>query len=267
MPFIWTLIIIIIMIFKKIAFYLDFNYNLIMRLKNKAFSLLEILVSFFIISLLFLLGMKFYNEQREKNNIRLAQSELIEVVKYANMAKNTDGYYHQFLYQMGYTPDGVITTAIGTGAVNSAPCCNKYPALGTSPCAKQIGSKPSYNISNGQTCGMGYICTGSDCKFGQCEGSCTCEGSKGVEHYTYYNCKNDSLNIATNNIQICNDSSYRYNRSCIPASGLSFPSTFTKCAPSPATWCNCNSFMAGAKSNSFAEEITLNHNSQLCIKK
>ena len=241
-----------------------------MTLKNKAFSLLELLVTFFIIALLILFGMKFYNEQREKNAITLAKSEVIEVIKYANMAKNTDGYYHQFLYQMGYTPDGVITTAVGTGAGNSAPCCNKYPALGTSPCVKQIGAITSYNISKGQTCGMGYICK-TGCKFGQCEASgsgCTCEGSKGVEHYTYYNCKNDSLNKATNNIQICNDSNYRYHgSSCIVPAGFSFPSTFTKCAPSPSTWCNCNNFMAGAKSNSFAEEITLTHNSQLCVKR
>ena len=187
---------------------------------------------------------------------------MIEVLKYAKMAKTSDGGYHQFLYQMGYTPKGKINSIVGTQADNTAPCCNKYPPLGDATCTKTIGSAQSYTISSGQTCGEGFICK-TGCRFGQCDSSsCNCEGEIGaVESYSYYNCKNDSLNTATTNKLIC-EAYFKCDTDSLP---VSF-SSFNNCPPSPSAWCDCNNFMVGAKSNFFEREITLNHNNQLCIK-
>ena len=173
------------------------------------------------------------------------------------MAKIADGAYHQFLYQMGYTPHGKIIVAVGTGAGSSNPCCSNYPNLGVSPCVKSIGGPPppSYTISGGESCGLGFIC--NTCKLGQCPDgqTCNCNSQAIDQHYTYYNCKNDALNKATNNIQICDNQSPT---PCIKPSSLpSFPSSFSNCTPSPSTWCDCNNFMAGAKSHLFDEEVTL----------
>ena len=239
-----------------------------MNLKNHAFSLIELLTTVTIIVLLLFFGVKFYTEQKEQSNIRIAQSEMIEVLKYAKMAKTVDIGYHQFLYQMGYTPKGIITSIVGTGASGTAPCCSNYPALGHATCTKNKGSVRTYQISTGESCGPGFICT--NCELGVCPaggGNCTCRGEQAVESYTYYNCQNDSLNSATYNLQICNDGTYGETcETSLAPSVSSFPS-FSKCPPGGGGWCNCNKFVVGAKSNFFAEEITLNHNNKLCIKK
>ncbi|MDE0092534.1 MAG: type II secretion system protein, partial [Oligoflexia bacterium] len=170
--------------------------------KNKAFSLIELLVTLVIIGVLSLFGIKLYTEQKKNNIIRMTQAEMTEVLKYAKMAKITDGGYHQFLYQMGYTPKGKIFSAVGTRASNTAPCCRPsasndpygYPSLGTSPCVRTIGSANSYTISQGQSCGMGFICCNNStcassnrCELGRCNSSsCTCAGQNSVKSYTYY---------------------------------------------------------------------------------
>ena len=231
-------------------------------LNNKAFSLIELLVIVIIMVILVTVGARFYNDSKKKNYITTAQTELVGVLQYANLTKQVDRWYHQFIYQMGYTPKGILTVIVGTGASNSVPCCSNYPALGTTPCQKSGGSANSYNIGKDENCGVGFICT-SGCNFGKCNSSsCTCQGEGAFETYSYYNCKNDSLNKATNNKLICDDSGY--NENCdstqLPAS---FPA-FSKCVTS--TWCNCNSFTAGAKSKSFDYEVTLNHENKLCAK-
>ena len=242
-----------------------------MSFKKHAFSLIELLITIAIISLLLFMGVKFYSEQKEKSDIRIAQAEMIEILKYAKMAKTTDGAYHQFIYQMGYTPKGKITSVIGT-ASRTTPCCNTtanaYPSLGTSPCSKSQGTVRSYNITAGERCGPGFICNG--CDLGSCPtgSTCSCQGEQAYKTYSYYNCRNDSLNKATYNMEICKDSNY--NEECDISSDhlyTSFPS-FSKCTPSPSTWCDCDNFMVGAKSKkSYSQELTLNHENKLCSKK
>ena len=265
-----------------IDFFIFFNYSYSMTLKNKAFSTIEMLMTFAIAALLFLIGARFYNEQKKDNDIRMTQAEMTEALKFVQMAKQMDGGYHQFLYQMGYTPKGKIIAIIGTGAGNTSPCCSDYPALGDLTCTKTIGAVVNtYKISGGQTCGEGFICCDTsdsscpgpdNCQFGKCPPgkTCACKGEQAVESYSYYNCKNDSLNNATNNIEICNhyssltppDPDLKCETSSAPAA---FP-TFTKCTPNPTGWCNCDQFMIGAKSNFFKHEITLNHKNNLCIQ-
>ena len=238
-----------------------------MILNNKAFALTELLVTFGIIAVLTLLGVKFYNEHKESNQLKIAQTEAIEVLRLAQMAKQTDGWYHQFLFQMGYTPKGKITSVVGTGASNTSPCCSRYPALGHSSCTKTIGSVQSYQISGGQTCGLGFICT-SGCQLGSCpSGTCTCQGERAVESYSYYNCENDALNKATYNLKICNASNYNNRCDTTKAPSVTTFPTFSKCPPSPSSWCNCNQFMVGVKSNLFKQELTLNNKNLLCVKK
>ena len=165
---------------------------------NKAFSLIELLVTVVIVSILVTVGSKFYIEHREKNYITTAQAELVNVLQHVKIAKQTDGWYHQFLYQMGYAPKGLLTSIVGTGAISSAPCCsgaNGYPSLGSTPCRKSIGSDQIYRIRRNESCSMGFICV-SGCKFGKCNPTlpnttCNCEGDKAFETYTYYNCRND----------------------------------------------------------------------------
>ena len=206
--------------------------------------------------------------------MKATQSELIEVLRFANLAKSADGAYHQFLYQMGYTPKGEFASAVGTNA-GTNPCCNEYPNLGTNPCAKGSQSANSYTLNNsGESCGAGFSCR-NGCNLGVCQSPpCTCQGSATAwAQFTYYNCKNDALNKALTNIQICNAAGYKKTSTnpkgikCSVPSGLAFPSSFTKCTPNPSSWCTCKKFVAGAKSNSFDEEITLDHNGMLCAQK
>ncbi|MCY4320862.1 MAG: prepilin-type N-terminal cleavage/methylation domain-containing protein, partial [Bdellovibrionaceae bacterium] len=156
----------------------NFIYNFYMVIfNNKAFSLIELLVTVGIISILVTFGAKFYNENIEKNYITTAKAELVNVLQYANFANTTDKGYHQFLYQVGYTPKGILTSIVGTGASRSAPCCNAYPALGTSPCQKGQGLTISYPINQNESCSMGFICN-SGCNLGICNiASCNCEMS------------------------------------------------------------------------------------------
>ena len=244
-----------------------------MKLKNQAFSTTELLVTFTIASILVLMGTKAYNEQKKNSNIRITQSEMIEVLRYAKMAKTTDGAYHQFLYQMGYTPKGEVIAIIGTGASDTNHCCHKrnkkYPRLGSSPCST-IGSANNYTINKGETCIEGFRCI-TGCKFGRCESStCTCRGVQAVKNYSYYNCKNDPINKATDNVKICkaypsNDLDLKCDTTDITSTFSTFPS-FTKCKPTPSRWCSCKKFTVGAQSTKFDEELTLNQDNEFCAE-
>ena len=253
-----------------------------MGFNNQAFSLIELLITFVILVILVLMGTKTYNEQKKNSNIRIVQSEMTEVLRYAKMAKTTDGAYHQFLYQMGYTPKGKVIAMIGTGASDTIPCCADYPLPGRSPCAKIIGRPDDndYTITEKEeTCVEGFRCI-TGCKFGQCESPpCTCRGAQAVENYSYYNCKNDPINKATDNVKICeayikntNDPNYDPDLKCDIRSEITNTPTFfsfSNCARKRRRdhgWCTCDLFLVGAKSLKFDEELTLREDNRLCKK-
>lgn len=84
--------------------------------------------------------------------------------------------------------------------------------------------------------------------------------------FQYYNCENSSIETATDNIEICNDSSY--SGSCAIDSGLSALQTadFSNCPPSLSTWCNCFQFTVGAITffDGGKIELSLDHFGKLC---
>lgn len=190
---------------------------------NKGFSLIELLVTIFIIALLMFLGMRAYNEQRAKTYLTWAKSEMNNMAQFMKTARNYDGYYHQYIYAAGYQPKGKVYASVGTAAAPGTNCCNKYPDPGTSPCVK--------------------------------------DGRSG---FLYYNCDNSALHKATDNIEICNNSSY--SGSCQMDSGLSALKTsdFSTCTPSPSTWCNCTNFTVGAITFD-GRELSINELGKLCL--
>ena len=103
---------------------------------NTAFSLLELLVTMTIVIILILMGMRFYNTQKQSSYMSWAKAEMIDISKIMKAAKGYDGYYHQFIYAMGYQPKGKIYASVGTAASPTSICCSQYPDPGTTPCKK-----------------------------------------------------------------------------------------------------------------------------------
>ena len=197
---------------------------------NKAFSLIELLIVVVIIGVLVLIGVQSYNKQRENSYISWARAEMIEIMKLANMAKSYDGAYHQFIYAMGYRPKGKVFASVGTTASDSVSCCDDiYPRLGSSPCAIRYGgiARQAFYSS-----------------------------------YTYYNCKSDALNKATDNIEICKASSGCELQSN-ELKSLDKMGDFDLCR-SPG--CNCNKLRIGSQSPFFSKQLTLNDEGVECMK-
>lgn len=192
------------------------------KIMERAFSLVEVLVTVVIMGILMLLGMRFYSEQKKSSYTTWAKAEMTDIFQLMRTAQSYDDYYHQFIYAMGYRPKGQMLASVGTAADSYTICCDKYPEPGADPCVKNWRS--------------GYL---------------------------YYNCKTDSLNTATDNIEICND--IGYGSSCEILSGLNTLQTgrFSACPPQPVKWCNCDQFTLGGITVS-ARELTLNEQKIFC---
>lgn len=102
---------------------------------NKGISLIELLVTIASVGIMTLVGFRFYTEQKKSTYTAWAKVEMSEISKVMKTAKSYDGYYHQFIYAMGYQPKGKIYASVGTDAGTSI-CCDKYPDPGTDPCKK-----------------------------------------------------------------------------------------------------------------------------------
>ncbi len=107
---------------------------------KKGFSLIELLVSVSIIGLLGSIAIISYGSFHKKTASSWTKSEIAEVVKVMNMAKNSDGYYHQYIYAIGYRPKGKVYASVGTDASSTVNCCSRYPDPGSSPCKKNFKS-------------------------------------------------------------------------------------------------------------------------------
>lgn len=125
--------------------------------KNKAFSLIELLVAIFILSILLFIGSKFYSQQKRSMYVTWTKSEMSDIYKFMNTAKSYDGHYHQYIYAMGYRPKGKVIASVGTVADHSTICCDKYPDPGESPCAKDGTSGYTY-----YNCKSGTLHTATD---------------------------------------------------------------------------------------------------------
>ena len=107
-----------------------------MKTMNRAFSLVEMLVTVVIVGILTLLGLRFYGEQRKSSYTTWAKAEMTSIFQLMETVRSYDGYYHQFIYAMGYRPKGKAFASVGTAADPSTICCNQYPDLGADPCIK-----------------------------------------------------------------------------------------------------------------------------------
>ncbi len=191
---------------------------------SKAFSLVELLVITSILGMLVLVGMRFYNKQKQTGAITWAKVEMIALSRLMKMVKSTDGHYHQYIYAMGYRPKGKLLARVGTAGDPAVICCNKYP-------------NPGGSLSSTMTGG-----------------------------WIYYNYKNDNLNKATDNVEICNDLNYTHKNSCKPGTGVNALATgdFSSCPPTPTTWCDCDQFILGAITLDSNKELSLNHQGAWC---
>lgn len=194
-------------------------------MNKKAFSLIELLITIVIVAIVFLIGFKIYSNYKKNSFVTWAKAEMMDLSRLMEMAKNSDGGYHQFIYAMGYRPEGKIYAAVGTAASDSTICCDKYPDPGTSPCVK--------NWRGG---------------------------------FSYYNCEDDDINKATDNIEICAELNQD---SCAEMNQPEALETadFSTCTPTPADWCDCNLFTVGAavySSGDITTELSINEKGKLC---
>ena len=195
---------------------------------NTAFSLLELLVTMTIVIILILMGMRFYNTQKQSSYMSWAKAEMIDISKIMKAAKGYDGYYHQFIYAMGYQPKGKIYASVGTAASPTSICCSQYPDPGADPCCRKDP--------------LTDACVG----------------------YLYYNCKAGGIHTATDNTEICGFSG----ASCVRASPRLLPlatSRFSTCRPNPTSWCDCEHFTVGAITF-LGQELSINQLGELCEK-
>ena len=194
---------------------------------NKGFSLIELLTVIVIIAVLLIIGVRSYSNQKNKVYVAWAKAEMIEVSKLMKTAKAYDGFYHQYIYAMGYRPKGDILAVVGTAASASDICCDEeYPDPGVSPCEK-----------NGRS---GFL---------------------------YYNCKDTSLDKATDNVDICgpdplsptlyDSCKNKFSLNSLPTAG------FTACPLPPEGWCDCDQFTIGAKTN-FDKKLTITERGTMC---
>lgn len=244
-------------------------------METKGFSIIELLIVVAIIPILALISFKFIGDQQKKNYRTVAQSSMNELMSLMKVAQKNDGGYHQFIYQMGYRPKGILIANIGVKAGNTAPCggSSDYPALGGS-CSKKIGGTAAkFPIAKGERCPEGTknksgTFTGGVC---QSSASCECEEQTSYKTYTYYNCGNSNLDKATDVKTICSDSSYSHKDDCVFKKLPSNPSdldinsstNFGSCNSKAV--CNYNNISLVAISASFDEKMVLSHTGSFCM--
>jgi len=118
------------------------NFKILNKIKimSRAFSLIELLVTVVVIGILTLLGMRFYGEQRKSSHTTWAKTEMADIFQLMKTVQSYDGYYHQFIYAMGYRPKGKALASVGTAADPDTICCSQYPKLNANPCIKNFRS-------------------------------------------------------------------------------------------------------------------------------
>ena len=233
-------------------------------MNKKAFSFIELITVISVISVLSVIGLRSFQEQGQKNRKTMAQQELTSLMSLIKTAQITDKHFHQYIYQMGYRPKGVLIANIGINASGSAPCCSEYPALGSTNCYPYAsGNNDRIPIKKGEKCMSGSKKLFKGLRCSESKG-CECELTRsGDLTYTYYNCGNSGLAKATDALAICDDSSY-------PSNCMWYKNTPDKITSSnfgscePANWCDCNSISAGAVSRGFDEKIVLSSSGTLC---
>ena len=238
-------------------------------MRNKGFSFIELIIIIAIISVLALISMKYFGDQKERAYKTTAQKDMVDLMSLLRVAQKNDGYYHQFIYQMGYRPKGPLIANIGVKADNSAPCgSSSYPALGDAKCSKPIiTSGGSTSIGEGERCPYG---TKNDpptsFKAGICKDpTCTCLSASSYESYRYYNCDDSPLGKATDVLTICSNSGYPYECSFKGGDPSAITSSTSFGACDSKAVCDHDEIALGAISESFSEKLVLHSSGELCI--
>ena len=238
-------------------------------MRNKGFSFIELLVVVAIIAVLALIGMKYFGDQKEGAYRTAAQKNMIDLMSLMKVAQKNDGYYHQFIYQMGYRPKGSLIANIGVKADNSAPCDpSSYPALGTAECSKELSSREDFSIREGARCPYGTKNKPPLGNFnsGICKvAPCNCSSVSSYESYRYYNCDGSPLGKATDVLTICSNSGYSYECSFKGGDPSAITSSTSFGACDSKAVCDYDKIALGAISESFSEKIVLHSSGELCI--
>jgi len=235
---------------------------------KKGFSFLELLVVVAIIPILALIGLKYFGDQRKQSYQNATKNSMTELMSLMHMARENDGHYHQFIYQMGYKPKGSLIANLGVKASNSAPCdSSKYPALKTDPCSKLKSSNVSeFTILKTQRCPYGTNNKSGNFEGGVCmDSTCECESGTLYESYRYYNCNNTALGKATDTLTICGDSTYAYK--CNFKGGdppkIDASTSFDSCNSKAV--CDHDKIGLGAISETFSEKMVLHSSGEFCM--
>jgi len=234
---------------------------------QKGFSFIELLVVLAILPVLTLMSVKLYNDQKKQAYRTSARSSMTDLMTLMKTAKENDGYYHQFIYQMGYRPKGVLMANLGLKTDNSAPCgsSNPLPSLGASNCSKEKAGSMTYKIRKGAICPEGTKAQSGDFEGSFCKNSCVCQSAKAYEVYRYYKCDDSPLGKATDSRTICNATSYT--SKCFfkkkPAPRITSSTDFGTCNSQAV--CHQNKVGLGAISKAFEEKMVLHSSGKFCV--
>jgi len=241
-------------------------------MNQKAFSLIELLVSVTIIVTVASIATFIYQKQKNETLLIVAKNEMIELQSLMMTAYKTDGGFHQYIYQASYRPAGKRTANVGIKFSSSRPCCNKYPPPGSSPCSSDLSStQKSIKIDKGERCPIGTI-NKNNFSYGKCDNNsgCECETAKNpTTQYLYYTCGNSALELAKDTKSICTNSNYslkcKWPNDELPDNLLS--TDFGSCDLPKTDWCSCDQLSIGATSKAFTKKVVLKKDGTLCVKK
>jgi len=101
---------------------------------KSAYSLIELLVGLSILILITSIASVRYKNYQKTSYETWSKAELAYINGLMKTAYGADGFYHQYIYQMGYRPQENILATVGIPADTHSflPCCYRLPALGTS---------------------------------------------------------------------------------------------------------------------------------------